>query len=149
MADFSVTLAALAAISLATPLPSLDAREVHCLAEVAFYEARGESERGQRMVMDVVLNRVAHPDYPKTVCGVIRQRGQFTYRRSPRAMAERGGRAAWERSVRMAAFRLSGRLPPLTQEATHFYNPRLARPEWARRGQLVAQVGDHAFVRVR
>jgi N-acetylmuramoyl-L-alanine amidase len=148
MADLSVTISALASLALSTPLPPLDHREVHCLAEVAFYEARGEGQRGQHMVMDVVLNRVAHPSYPKTICGVVQQRGQFTYTRSARVMSERGGRLAWHRAVHLAAFRMSGTLPAATNDATHFYNPSLARPEWVRRGQFVAKVGGHIFVKV-
>ena len=45
---------------------------VQCLATAAVYEA-GDDERGQKAVMQVVLNRLARPGYPKTVCGVVYQ----------------------------------------------------------------------------
>src|SRR3546814_1037743 len=48
-------------------------RALDCLAEAVYYEARSESEEGQRAVAQVVLNRVRHPAYPGSVCGVVYQ----------------------------------------------------------------------------
>lgn len=51
----------------------------HCLAEAIYQEARGESIQGQMAVKQVVLNRVQHPHFPKNICEVVFQRGQFSW----------------------------------------------------------------------
>ena len=55
------------------PLYAFADEEVMCLAETIYFEARGESVAGQLAVGLVVFNRVEHPKYPDTVCGVTRQ----------------------------------------------------------------------------
>jgi len=144
MADLSTTIAMLGVLSTQHPLPALDPQQVHCLAETAFHEARGEGEHGQRMVIDVILNRVARPGYPATACGVIRQPGQFTYTRRPVSLHKPAQREAWRIAVRVASFRLAGFAPRL-HSGTHFYRKNL-RPTWAAKGRVVARVGGHIFV---
>ena len=46
-------------------------RSLECLSQAIYYEARSQSDDGQRAVAQVVLNRVRHPAFPKTVCGVV------------------------------------------------------------------------------
>ena len=48
-------------------------KQLDCLAEALYFEARGESVKGQFAVADVILNRVESPLFPKTVCGVVQQ----------------------------------------------------------------------------
>ena len=55
----------------ASAAPIARMRALDCLAQAIYYEARSESEDGQRAVAQVVLNRVRHPAYPATVCGVV------------------------------------------------------------------------------
>ena len=57
----------------ASPDPEMFERSLQCLTEAVYYEARSESEEGQRAVAQVVLNRVRHPAYPNSVCGVVYQ----------------------------------------------------------------------------
>src|SRR5687768_8008921 len=52
-----------------------DQVELECLAKTIYFEARGESEQGQRAVAAVVLNRVRSPDFPDSVCEVVHQGG--------------------------------------------------------------------------
>ena len=61
-------------LQLANALAS--ARELDCLSQAVYYEARGESSEGQAAVAQVVLNRLRHPGFPKTVCGVVYQGAQ-------------------------------------------------------------------------
>jgi spore germination cell wall hydrolase CwlJ-like protein len=144
MTDIALTVAVMGALAAQHPLPPLDAQQVHCLAEAAFYEARGEGERGQRMVIDVVLNRVAHRAFPSTICAVVNQKGQFPFRRNPRLTRNKAGQEAWRTAVRLSALRLSDGLPSLTT-ATFFYR-HSELPRWARRATHVAVVGGHTFV---
>ena len=48
-------------------------RSLECLSQAIYYEARSQSDDGQRAVAQVVLNRVRHPAYPNSVCGVVYQ----------------------------------------------------------------------------
>ena len=69
------------------PLPAsvFSKGEQKCLATAIYFEARGESLRGQAAVAQVVLNRVRNPTYPSTICGVVyqndhlRNRCQFSF----------------------------------------------------------------------
>ena len=53
--------------------------EEDCLAKNIWYEARSESEKGWQVVIDVTLNRVASPRFPKSVCAVVYQYAQFSW----------------------------------------------------------------------
>ena len=125
------------------------ARELDCLTQAVYFEARGESATGQAAVAQVVLNRVRHPAFPKTVCGVVNQgangRGcQFSFACDGRAELahERG---AWNRAQKIAARALAGAVIPQVGAATHFHVASLG-PQWP--GMLkVSQVGVHVFYR--
>ena len=60
---------------------------VGCLAEALFYESRGESSRGNKLIAQVVVNRTRSPHFPDTVCKVIKQkingRYQYSYHHLP------------------------------------------------------------------
>jgi N-acetylmuramoyl-L-alanine amidase len=57
-----------------------DPHEVNCLTEAVYFEARGESHLGKLAVANVILNRTKVAEkFPDTVCGVIKQKGQFSY----------------------------------------------------------------------
>ena len=47
-----------------------------CLALALYWEAKTEGPEGMRAVASVVLNRVAHPEFPDTVCAVVTQGGE-------------------------------------------------------------------------
>lgn len=57
---------------------SITQQEKDYIARLAFLEARGESDEGQRAVIEVILNRVLSGSFPNTIDGVIFQSGQFT-----------------------------------------------------------------------
>ncbi|MDO5657455.1 MAG: cell wall hydrolase [Paracoccus sp. (in: a-proteobacteria)] len=113
-----------------------------CLAEALYFEARGEGARGQRAVGEVILNRVDSRQFPSTVCGVVNQRGQFTYRRG-RPMSNAAARA---RSHQIAAELLAGAPRELTGGATYFHATSV-RPSWSRRFVRTTQIGAHVFYR--
>ena len=123
----------------------------HCLTEALYFEARGESLSGVVAVAEVILNRVDSPDYPDSVCGVVRQGGeglhdcQFTYRCDGRAEAI-GEAAAWEAMGRVASYMLNGAPRNLTGGATH-YHTLAVNPSWASRFPRTATIGFHHFYR--
>ncbi|HZZ32110.1 MAG TPA: cell wall hydrolase [Phenylobacterium sp.] len=132
----------------ATPLDS--ARELDCLTQAVYFEARGETLRGQAAVAQVVLNRVANPSFPKTVCGVVFQGAathgcQFSFACDG---SMRHGREAdaWDRARQVAERALSGVRLANIGSATHFHTIDV-QPDWGPQMLRVAQVGLHVFYR--
>ena len=130
---------------------ALDAsRQLDCLTQAVYFEARGETPRGQAAVAQVVLNRVKSPSFPKTVCGVVFQGAathgcQFSF--ACDGSMRRGREAeAWERARRIAERALSGRGLADIGKATHFHTVAV-QPDWGPQMLRVAQVGLHIFYR--
>lgn len=74
-----LTLTANVDAKLANHKPSSHTSSIKCMADNIFHEAGGESELGQKAVASVTMNRVLSPKFPKSVCGVVYQRGQFSW----------------------------------------------------------------------
>ncbi|HYG48945.1 MAG TPA: cell wall hydrolase [Allosphingosinicella sp.] len=126
---------------------------LQCLTAAVYYEARSESPEGQRAVAQVVLNRVRHPAFPKTVCGVVYQGSNrrtgcqfsFTCDGSLRARREP---AAWARARHVAATALAGGVYGPVGVATHYHTTAI-RPWWAASLRRAVTVGSHIFYRWR
>jgi spore germination cell wall hydrolase CwlJ-like protein len=135
----------------ASQLNSLNAsRELDCLTTAVYYEARGEGSAGMKAVAQVVLNRVRHPSFPKSVCGVIYQgagkgRGcQFSFA-CDGSMRKRKDMALWDRARDIASRAMDGETMNTVGSSTFFHATRL-QPNW--RGLTrVATVGRHVFYR--
>ncbi|MDQ2093507.1 cell wall hydrolase [Rhodobacteraceae bacterium 10Alg 79] len=120
-----------------------------CLAEALYFEARGESIRGQFAVAEVIMNRVDSPLFPNTVCGVINQGTgrkfacQFTYTCDGHAehINEPG---AFARVGKIAKLMLKGAPRSLTKGAT-YYHTHAVKPSWSRKFQRTASIGVHYF----
>jgi len=124
-------------------------RDLECLTQAAYYEARGEGRDGMRAVAQVVLNRVRHSAFPKTVCGVVYQGAnrrvgcQFSFT-CDGSMRGNVNRAAWDRARDVASAALSGHVFPAVGNATFFHTTGVA-PGWRNSMIRVGQVGDHLF----
>lgn len=124
-------------------------RELECLTQAVYFEARGETPAGQAAVAQVVLNRVRHPSFPKSVCGVVFQGAgkrvgcQFSFA-CDGSMRARRESAAWERARKVATRALSGVVMAGIGEATHFHTTNVA-PNWGPRLVRTAEVGMHVF----
>lgn len=128
-------------------------RSIDCLAAAIYYEAATEPLDGQRAVAQVVLNRVRHPAYPATVCGVVfegsqRYTGcQFSFtcdgslRRAPMA-------GLWERARQVAEAAIGGYVYAPVGWSTH-YHANYVVPYWASSLTKAANVGTHIFYRWR
>ncbi|WP_299790330.1 cell wall hydrolase [uncultured Marivita sp.] len=123
-----------------------------CLAEALYFEARGETIKGQFAVAEVIMNRVKSARFPNSICGVINQgtgkkyQCQFTYTCDgiPERISEP---RAWERVGKVARAILDGRAPMnLTEGATH-YHTNAVRPRWSRTYTKTASIGVHLFYR--
>ncbi len=128
------------------------ARAVDCLAAAQIYEA-GDDATGEQAVAQVVLNRVRHPAFPKTVCGVVfqgqeRRTGcQFTFT-CDGALARTPGAAAWDRAREIARAALAGKVFKAVGYATHYHTDWVV-PYWSGSLDKIAAVGTHLFFRWR
>ena len=126
------------------------ARAIQCLALGAMAEAGG-GDPGQRAVIQVILNRVRHPAFAKTVCGVIFQgseRGtgcQFTFT-CDGAMARQYSAAAWVAARKRAGEALDGKIFAPVGTATH-YHTDWVYPVWSPSLEKIARVDTHLFYR--
>lgn len=125
-------------------------RALQCLTDAIYYEAASEPDDGQRAVAQVVLNRVRHPAFPATVCGVVFQgsekRGcQFSFA-CDGAMARIPSRTAWARAARVAEAALAGSVFAPVGMATH-YHTYAVTPSWNRGLVMTGVFGAHFFHR--
>ena len=127
------------------------ARALECLTSAIYYEAGNESADGQRAVAQVVLNRLRHPAFPATVCGVVyegstRATGcQFTFT-CDGSLARRPIAGSWDRARKVAAAALSGFVYAPVGYATH-YHANYVVPYWASSLAKNAVIGAHIFYR--
>jgi spore germination cell wall hydrolase CwlJ-like protein len=128
------------------------AKSVKCLTEAIYFEARGESVRGQIAVAQVVMNRVFSGYYPSTVCGVVYQNAshhlacQFTFACDGISDVVREP-DAWERAKKIAAETLDGQLwLPEVGKATH-YHAYWVHPSWVHEMTKMYKLGVHTFYR--
>lgn len=139
-----------------SPLPIGDAagraRALQCLATAIEYEAGNESLDGQRAVAQVIMNRLRHPAYPKTVCGVVfqgstRQTGcQFTFT-CDGSLARPPLARTTVIALAIAESALDGTLPPTVGGATH-YHANYVSPYWAPSLVKIGEIGAHIFYRL-
>ena len=124
-------------------------RALKCLTDAIYYEAANEPDDGQRAVAQVILNRMRHPSYPNTVCGVIYQGSeratgcQFSYS-CDGSMARIPARPSWLRAQRVAAQALSGSVFAPVGMATH-YHATYVYPYWAPSLSYMGTIGAHRF----
>jgi len=130
------------------------ARALFCLTTAIYYEAASEPDAGQRAVAQVILNRVRHPAFPASVCGVVYQGPhsggaqtacQFSFA-CDGATAHAPARFAWVRAERNAAMALAGYVYTPVGLATH-YHTYAVTPLWSRSLVMTAVVGAHFFHR--
>lgn len=125
-------------------------RALDCLAAAVLYEA-GDDPVGQRAVAQVVLNRVRHPAFPHTVCGVVfqgseRRTGcQFTFT-CDGALTRAYSEPAWVRARAVAAAALSGSVYKPVGHATHYHTDWVV-PYWSASLDKIVAVHSHLFFR--
>lgn len=130
--------------------PQDQSRAVECLALAAMAEA-GPSDIGQRAVIQVVLNRVRHPAFAKTVCGVVfegseRRTGcQFSFT-CDGSLARRYSANAWQVARLRAGEMLAGKVYAPVSNATH-YHTDWVHPYWSPKLVKLARVETHLFFR--
>ena len=129
---------------------TLSENEVGCLALNIYFEARSEPEMGQRAVGHVVMNRVAHPSYPSSVCDVVHQGGEQQLHRCQFSWWCDGqsdepiNRKAWAKALELAQQIYSGVLKDTTDGAL-WYHATYATPYWSKILRQGDKIGQHIF----
>ena len=142
--------------------------EAYCMAQNIYYEAKSEDIRGQYAVAHATLNRVNDPRFPKTVCKVVKQVGILPSGKKVCAFSwfcdgatddvpvrKQNGKPnvlveeQFEAASRVAILTLAGKSEDITNGATHFHNPSISRPTWAKKFILTLKVGNHNFYKER
>ncbi|MFN6935673.1 MAG: cell wall hydrolase, partial [Tsuneonella sp.] len=124
---------------------------LRCMTQAIYYEAANEPEAGKRAVAQVVINRLKHPAYPNSVCGVVYEGAnarvcQFSFTcdgsllRTPMARQ-------WNESRRIAAESLAGTTEPSVGTATNYHADYVV-PRWAFTLGKLTQIGRHIFYRM-
>ncbi|WP_066716536.1 cell wall hydrolase [Sphingomonas pituitosa] len=126
-------------------------RAVDCLAAAEVYEA-GDDAQGERAVAQVILNRVRHPAFPKTVCGVVFQGSerstgcQFTFSCDGALLRWSPTPAAWARAREIATMALHGAVFRPVGHATHYHTDWVV-PYWSASLDKIVALHTHLFFR--
>ncbi|WP_129793518.1 cell wall hydrolase [Sphingosinicella sp. CPCC 101087] len=118
--------------------------ETDCLARAVYFESKGEPLTGQLTVAEVIINRAESGRFPSTICGVVRQRGQFSFVRGGRIPTPPPGSRDWRTAVGVAHVAMRDLADGGAPRAL-FFHARHVRPGW--RLTRVATVGNHIFYR--
>lgn len=117
--------------------------EARCLAGAIYFESKGEPLSGQLAVADVILNRIKSGRFPRTICSVVTQRGQFSFVRGGR-VPDIGDCAYYRTAVAVARVALAEAWESPARDALFFHARRIA-PGWHR--AQVATIGNQVFYR--
>ena len=121
-----------------------DADTLRCLATTIFFESKGEPLAGQLAVAEVVLNRARSGRFAPDVCGVVKQRGQFSFVRGGVLPAIDEARRDYRTAMAVAKVALADAWASPAPRALFFNGRRVGLP-----GRLtrVALIGNHIFYR--
>ena len=135
---------------LSLPVPKSN-KQMSCLAEALYFEARGEPIKGQLAVGEVILNRVEDTRYPSSICKVINQGTgrrfacQFTYTCDGKLETVQE-RQPYEMALKIAKILMTTHDRKLTRGSTH-YHSNYVNPRWSKRFERIAKFGRHIFYR--
>ncbi|MES2444394.1 MAG: cell wall hydrolase [Pseudomonadota bacterium] len=127
------------------------ARAVDCLAAAVYFEA-GDDAVGERAVAQVIINRMKHPAFPKTICGVVFQGSerstgcQFTFTCDGAILRRTPGAGAWQNARYIAQMALNGTVYSPVGHATHYHTDWVV-PYWSASLEKITEVHTHLFFR--
>ena len=143
------------AIALLSSQTELEPRDIGCMAEAIYFEARGEPLLGQIAVGNVIINRVNSPKFPNNICDVVHQgvkwKGSMVRHKCQFSYYCDGLK---EEIKDAEAYVLAGRvsvdvlvnLPPIMPNATYYHSVDV-QPNWMYSYKYVGQIGKHIFYR--
>ncbi|MEP6785242.1 MAG: cell wall hydrolase [Sphingomonadales bacterium] len=119
-------------------------RETECLAAATYFESKSEPLDGQLAVANVILNRTQSGRFASTVCGVVYQRGQFSFVRGGSMPPIARNSANWREAVAIAYIAQNDLWKAPAEHALFFHAKRVS-PNW--KMQRVGAIGNHIFYR--
>lgn len=147
-----VMIGALGLLTYSLSVEKLERRALMCLALNVYFEARGEPEVGQYAVAEVTMNRLASRHYPKTVCGVVYQKGwdrlrkryvgAFSWTELDTHATPKG--EEWARARKVAEEVYYKRRAPSLSGALHYHADYVV-PRWSTGKTPIARIGSHIF----
>ncbi len=124
-------------------------RELKCLSEALYFEARGEQIEGQIAVADVIINRKNSKRFPSTICGVVSEGAhkkhacQFSYNCDGK-LELIYDKKTYRRIVKLSSMILNGAFSDVTSGATFFHASEVS-PSWSRKFKKTRKIGRHIF----
>ena len=124
-------------------------REMKCLSEALYFEARGEQIEGQIAVADVIINRKNSSRFPSSICGVISEGShkkhacQFSYNCDGK-LELIYDKKTYSRIVKLSSMILNGAFSDVTNGATFFHASEVS-PSWSKKFQKTRKIGRHIF----
>ena len=124
-------------------------RELKCLSEALYFEARGEQIEGQIAVADVIINRKVSKRFPNTICGVVsegshkRNACQFSYNCDGK-LELIYDKKTYRRIVKLSSIILNGAFSDITNGATFFHASEVS-PSWSKKFKKTRKIGRHIF----
>ena len=118
--------------------------DMRCLAGAVYFESKGESLEGQLAVARVVINRARSGRFASSLCGVVLQRGQFSFVRGKAIPPVRVDSRAWRQAVAIAQIASEDRWDSQAEGAL-FFHARRVSPGWGKK--QLASIDNHIFYR--
>jgi N-acetylmuramoyl-L-alanine amidase len=126
-------------------LPRETRRQVMCVALNSYHEARGSTAADRIATAMVVRNRARRAQ--QSMCTIVFAPSQFSWTFLPRSQLVPRDDTMWRRVLREAyAVVTDHDLHDITGGATHFYNPSVVRPTWARMASRSQMIGAHRYL---
>jgi spore germination cell wall hydrolase CwlJ-like protein len=119
--------------------------ELDCLATAIYYESKSEPLAGQLAVAKVIINRTRSGRFPSTICGVVKQRGQFSFVSRGRLPAVPHASGHWRTAVAIATIARQQLSQSTTAENALYFHARRVAPRWHL--TRVGAIGNHVFYR--
>ena len=117
---------------------NLSKQQLECLSQAAYHESKGESDKGMLAVIFTTLNRVKDARFPKTVCGVVYQKSQYSWTKYNPKIKEK---EQYERAKRLAQEVVEGKHKDVSKGATYF-NSLHKQPKGT---VCTVRIGGHSF----
>lgn len=119
----------------------LSKAEITCLTKNAYFESRGEGEKGILATVFVVLNRTKDSRFPSTACKVISEPSQFSWYGKGKVVKDHKTYQEIEQLVKEV---VSGKHRDTTRGSTHFHTTSI-KPSWCKKMTRTVKIGDHVF----
>ena len=117
---------------------------LRCLAGAIYFESKGEPLAGQLAVAEVIINRAKSGRFADNICGVVKQRGQFSFVRGGQMPSIDSTRAAYRTALAVAKVAIADAWDSPAPKALFFHAARV-RPSWGL--TKIAAIGNHIFYR--